>query len=93
MFTLYRRLRAGCKQRPSRRYKAGFCPIRAQGTLDGESVRRSLDLMKWEAAIKRVRELGVHGQGMLVKNCVGRVLNDRRTMKLSDAIMRKYRPR
>jgi integrase/recombinase XerD len=90
MLTPYRRHRSGCKHR-SRRYKGCSCPIWIQGLLNGETVRRSLDLTNWEAAIKRVRELELHGQVMLVSDCVDRFLDDRRSMKLSDAMMRKYR--
>jgi integrase/recombinase XerD len=89
MLTPYRRHRSGCKHR-SRRYKGCFCPIWIQGTLNGEVVRRSLELTSWEAAIKRVRELELHGQVMSVEDCADRFLDDRRSMKLSDAMMRKY---
>jgi hypothetical protein len=54
-------------------------------------VRRSLEITSWEAAIKRVRELELHGQVMSVADCVDRFLDDRKSMKLSDAMMRKYR--
>ena len=90
MLAPYRRHRANCKHR-SRRYKACSCPIWIQGTLNGAPVRRSLDLTSWEAAIKRIRELELHGQVMSVADCVERFLDDRTSMKLSDAMMRKYR--
>jgi hypothetical protein len=49
MLNLYRRHRANCKS-TVRRAKY-TCPIGVQGVLRGESVRKSLDLVNWEAAI------------------------------------------
>jgi hypothetical protein len=86
MLTPYRRHRSGCKHR-SRRYKGCSCPIWIQGTLNSEAVRRSLDLTNWEAAIKRVRELELHGQVMLVSDCVDRFLDDR----LEEAVKATWR--
>src|ERR1035438_9422294 len=90
MLTPYRRHRADCKHR-SRRYKACSCPIWIQGTLNDSPVRRSLDMTSWEAAIKKIRELELHGQIMSVADCVDRFLDDRKSMNLSEAMMRKYR--
>ena len=57
----YRRHRAGCKHR-ARRYTKCFCPIWVQGVLDGEPIRRSLDLTGWEAAQRKVRDLEIYGE-------------------------------
>jgi integrase/recombinase XerD len=59
VLTPYRRHRAKCKMK-GRKAKC-FCPIWAQGTLEGETVRRSLDLTNWEAAQKKIREWEIHG--------------------------------
>lgn len=92
MLTPYRRHRADCKHR-SRRYKSCSCPIWVQGVLDGVPVRRSLDLTSWEAANRTIRELEIHGDGkaLTVKEAAQRFLENREAMRLSDAMMRKYR--
>jgi integrase len=61
--------------------------------LEGVPVRRSLDLTSWEAANRTIRELEIHGEGnaATVKVAAERFLADRASMKLSDAMMRKYR--
>src|SRR5271169_3781183 len=91
MLNLYRRHRATCKS-SARRAKCS-CPIWVQGVLRGESVRKSLDLTNWEAASKLVREWEVNGPAaaVTVKEATDRFLRDRESMKLSEAMMRKYR--
>jgi len=59
MLTIYRRHRTRCKS-TSRTAKCS-CPIWVQGTVHGETVRRSLDLTNWEAATKKIRKWEVHG--------------------------------
>jgi len=92
MLTAYRRHRADCKHR-SRRYKACSCPIWAQGVLHGAPLRRSLDLTSWEAAAKKIRDLEIHGDVRVysVAEAVKRFLADREAMKLSRAMMSKYK--
>ncbi len=92
MLTPYRRHRAGCKH-ASRRYKSCSCPIWVQGTLDGVSVRRSLDLTNWEAANRRIRDLEVYGpnHSLSVKEACTRFLSDRKAAHISQAMMAKYR--
>ncbi len=53
-------------------------------------VRRSLDLRNWEAAQKLVRDWEISGESVMVKDAVDRFLADRKSMKLSEAMMRKY---
>jgi integrase len=60
MLTLYRRHRSKCKMK-GRKAKCS-CPIWAQGALDGEKIRQSLDLTNWEAAQKRIRDWEVDGK-------------------------------
>jgi integrase len=55
-------------------------------------VRRSLDVRNWEAAQKLVGEWEAEGnRPVLVKDAVDRFLADRESVKLSDAMMRKYK--
>jgi hypothetical protein len=56
VLTIYKRHLSSCPHR-SRTYKKCACPAWAQGTLRGESVRKSLDVRSWEAAQKIVRDL------------------------------------
>jgi integrase len=91
MLTVYRRHRANCKS-TKRRAKC-FCPIWVQGILRGETIRKSLDLTNWEAANKLVRDWEVDGIAVIktAREAVDGFLSDREAMKLSDAMMRKYR--
>jgi integrase/recombinase XerD len=91
MLTLYRRHRAKCKNR-SRRSKSCTCPVWVQGVLDGEPVRESLDLTNWEAATKKMREweLG-HKHLVTAREALDKFQSDRESMKLSDAMLRKYK--
>jgi site-specific recombinase XerD len=91
MLNLYRRHRANCKS-SARRAKCS-CPIWVQGVLRGESVRKSLDLTNWEAASKLIRDWEVDGPAVVktATEAVDGFLSDREAMKLSDAMMRKYR--
>jgi integrase/recombinase XerC len=54
MLAIYRRHARSCGQK-SRRYRRCQCPVWVQGTLGGETIRRSLDLTSWEAAEGVVR--------------------------------------
>jgi len=91
MLNLYRRHRANCKS-TVRRAKCS-CPIWVQGVLRGESVRKSLDLTNWEAASRLIRDWEVSGADVVVtvREATERFLSDRQSMKLSDAMMSKYR--
>jgi integrase/recombinase XerD len=91
MLNLYRRHRANCKS-SVRRAKCS-CPIWVQGVLRGESVRKSLDLTNWEAANRLIRDWEVDGTAEIVTARVAseRFLSDRKAMKLSDAMLGKYK--
>ena len=91
MLNLYRRHRANCKS-TVRRAKCS-CPIWVQGVLRGESVRKSLDLTNWEAASRLIRDWEVSGADVVVtvREATKRFISDRQSMKLSDAMMSKYR--
>jgi integrase len=64
-----------------------------QGILRGETIRKSLDLTNWEAANKLVRDWEVDGIAVVktASDAVDGFISDREAMKLSDAMMRKYR--
>jgi integrase len=91
MLTIYRRHRSKCKS-TARKAKC-FCPIWVQGILRGESIRKALDLTNWEAANKLVRDWEVDGPAVVktAREAVQGFLSDREAMKLSEAMMRKYR--
>lgn len=91
MLTIYRRHRAKCKS-TARKSKC-FCPIWVQGILRGETIRKSLDLTNWEAANKLVRDWEVDGPTVVktASEAVDGFISDREAMKLSDAMMGKYR--
>ncbi len=94
MLTLFRRHLRTCKHSSKgRSYRSCGCPISVEGTLRGEYVRRSLDLRNWEAANKLVREWEVNGPVAVVtvKEATDRFVSDRESMRLSEAMMRKYR--
>ncbi len=63
MLTLFRRHLKSCDSRDKgRQYRRCKCPIQVEGTLAGESVRKSLDLASWEAAQNLVREWETKGK-------------------------------
>jgi len=61
--------------------------------LRGEFIRRSLDLRNWEAATKLIRDWEVEGTAVsvTVSKAVDRFISDREALKLSDAMLSKYR--
>jgi integrase len=62
MLTIYRRHQKSCKQgAKGRKYRDCLCPIWAQGTLAGETVRKSLDLRGWQKAQELVRDWEAQG--------------------------------
>ncbi len=96
MLTLYRRHYPPC-QHKSRRYRKCPCPIWVQGTLRGESIKRSLDLRSWEAASDLVRGWEASGQIGVVKpeiptvqGAVDRFLAYQRSRYLAEETIRKY---
>ena len=72
--TIYRRHLGTCKhyskpRRDARSQKCS-CPIWVQGSLGGEYLRRSLDLVSWEAAQDRVRGWEASGEVGVIKAVV-----------------------
>ncbi len=66
MLRIYRRHRLVCGHR-SERYRRCQCPIHVEGSLDGEQVRKSLDLNSWEAASDLVAKWNASGQVGVVR--------------------------
>lgn len=73
VLTLYRRHLRGCSYFGKNRHARGAnacaarCPIWVQGTLRGESIRRSLNLRSWEAASDLIRGWDAAGTIGVVK--------------------------
>jgi integrase len=67
--------------------------LSVEGRLHGKLVRKSLDLRNWEAATKLMREWELSGDSpvLSVREAADRFQADRASMKLSDAMMRKYK--
>jgi integrase len=64
-----------------------------QGVLAGEPLRKSLDLTNWEAATRLMRDWELSGDSpvLSVREAGERFKADRESMKLSEAMMRKYK--
>lgn len=91
MLAVFRRHLKACKfAKKGRKHRHCGCPLSIEGKLHGRMIRRSLDLRSWEAAQKLARDWEVLGESVIVKDAVDRFLDDRKTMKLSEAMMRKY---
>jgi integrase/recombinase XerD len=92
MLTLFRRHMKGCKF-TGRKHRSCKCPIAVEGTLRGEFIRKSLDLRNWEAATKVIRDWEVEGTAVsvTVSKAVERFQSDRVALKLSEAMLGKYR--
>jgi integrase len=94
VLTLFRRHLASCKHRlKGRRHRTCACPIAVEGTLHGEKIRKSLDLRNWEAAVRLIREWEISSPGgtLTVKDAADRFIKDREALKLSEAMLRKYK--
>ena len=98
MLTTYRRHLKVCKHRSKgRSYRRCRCPIWAQGTLGGESIRRSTGLQNWEKAQELVRNWEVSGRQaeeqpeiVTVHFACDRFLEDAAARGLAESTMRKY---
>ena len=98
MLTTYRRHLKACKHRSKgRSYRRCRCPIWAQGTLAGESIRRSTGLQNWEKAQELVRNWEVSGRQaeeqpeiVTVHFACDRFLEDAAARGLAESTMRKY---
>jgi integrase/recombinase XerD len=98
--TIYRRHLDTCKQAGKPRRDAWSqkcsCPLWVQGSLGGEYLRRSLDLVSWEAAQDRVRGWEASGEIGVVKTeipnipaAVERFFEDIKSRGLSEATIGK----
>jgi hypothetical protein len=98
--TLYRRQVSTCKHagkpRPDAWSQKCGCPLWVQGSLGGEYLRRSLDLVSWEAAQDRVRAWEASGDIGVVRTdipdiaaAVERFFEDIKSRGLSEATIGK----
>ena len=63
MLTIYRRHQKRCKHRgKGRKYRECSCPIWAQGTLGGKTLRRSITVRGWQNAQEIVRQWEADGR-------------------------------
>jgi integrase len=90
MLSPYRRHRAKCKMK-GRKAKC-FCPIWVQGKLEGETIRRSLDLTNWEAAQKKIREWEIHGirSSMSLGDAYDRFIEQHKANGSADETIKKH---
>jgi integrase/recombinase XerD len=102
VLTVYRRHTRDCEfygqPRHARRSRncRNHCPLWVQGTLGGETVRRTLDLIAWEAASDLVRGWESAGQIGAVRSdvptlaeAVEKYLADARARRLTDESLKK----
>lgn len=96
--TLFRRHTAKCGK-TSRRYRRCSCPISVEGSLGGETIRKSLNQTSWEAAENLIREwikagkIGEEGRkAVLVPDAVEAFLRDAAT-RLKPTTVGLYRQR
>jgi integrase len=90
MITIYRRHMSGCRF-TSRRSRACQCPVHAEGTLNGEVIRKSLDVRSWEAAQKIVREWEAGGMKEIpcCKDAMKKMVADMQARGLSEDTVKK----
>lgn len=63
MLTIYRRHQNSCKHgAKGRKYRDCSCPIWAQGTLGGKTVRKSIEVRGWQKAQELVRQWEADGR-------------------------------
>lgn len=93
---LYRRHRQTCPQ-TSERYRRCACPIYVEGTVGGESIRKSLDLTSWTAATNVIAKWNTAGKIGQVRSEVPTIaeaidgfLKDARARGLKDSTVRSY---
>lgn len=95
MLTIYRRHLDKCSKRAlGRRWRRCRCPIWVQGTLRGKRVRKSLELISWEAAVAEIREWerdGIGAELVTVEIAVERFLEDCASRNLSRHTVRRYK--
>ncbi|MGE0393083.1 MAG: tyrosine-type recombinase/integrase [Vicinamibacterales bacterium] len=96
MLRLYRRHRKTCPQ-TSERYRRCACPIYVEGTVGGESIRKSLDLTSWTAATNVIAKWNTAGKIGQVRSevptiaeAIEKFLDDARARGLKDATLRSY---
>ena len=95
MLRIYRRHRAHCPHR-SERYRRCSCPIYVEGSLGGETVRKSLDQTSWEAASDLIAAWTASGRiGVIrvdipsITDAVDKFLEDAKARQLQPATIAK----
>jgi integrase/recombinase XerD len=95
VLTLFRRHLESCPQRhKGRRHRHCKCPLHVAGFLQGEKIRKALDVTSWEAGQDRIRdwELGVVPQeAVTLADAKQQFLDDAEARKLSRESLKKYR--
>jgi hypothetical protein len=74
---IFRRRRALCPHR-SERYRRCSCPIYVEGSLGGESVRRSIDQTSWEDASDLIAAWTASGKVGVIRVDVPSIVEARR---------------
>src|SRR5690348_3928103 len=92
MLTIFRRHVKDCKWK-SRKHRNCQCPIAVEGTLHGRPIRKSLDVLGWEAAQKIIRdwEANSNGATVTVSEACEKFISDTEARNLSEAMVRKLK--
>lgn len=97
MLTLYRRHGTDCPQ-TSRHYRRCHCPIYVEGSLDGEKIRKGLDLTSWDAASRKIAEWNAEGtigasssSAISVSEAIEAYMRDARARGLRSETLRKLK--
>ncbi len=95
MLRLYRRHRKACGQ-TSEKYRRCRCPIYVEGSLAGETIRKSLNLTSWEAASDLVTKWDAAGEigaektaAPAIKKAVEEFITDARARGLREPTIQK----
>ena len=99
MLTTYRRHSQRCPHRhEGRKYRRCRCPLWADGTLDGEEIRKSLGLRNWEKAQTLIRKWEAEGPPeeepeppIGVKEACDDFIREAEARELCESTVKKYR--
>jgi site-specific recombinase XerD len=98
MLTIYRRHLKKCKHKQQgRKYRRCRCPIWADGSLNGQEIRESLDLRDWEKATEKIHEWEAEGQQVApapettVEQACNAFECDAKARGLREPTLKKYR--
>lgn len=104
MLTIFRRHKKSCQhRRQGRSYRRCRCPISVEGYLEGQEVRKSLNLCDWEKAQEFVREreargfwespsnYNAHGGPISIADVGLRFVADAEARQLTEETIKKYK--